>query len=66
MKGFIQFWFGVATLILFGFLAVPMTGVFGEVVSSYSNNTLQLIIMIIIPVMGFAVLYGFFSSGERQ
>ena len=63
MKGFIQFWFGFAILLLFGFLAAIMSGVFAQVAPSYSNSTLQLIIMIAIPIMGFAVLYGFFGGG---
>lgn len=60
MRGFIKFWFGAAALILFGFLAAIMSGIFPEVINSYGSQT-QLIIMAMIPIMAFALLWSMFS-----
>lgn len=59
----LSIFYGAVAIILFGFLAAFLTPILQNVMPQYSEVQTQLILMIIIPVMSIAILYGVFGGG---
>lgn len=58
-------WFGIAAMILYGFLAVFMSDIFSSISTEY-NTTIQLILMFGIPFLGIMIIYNIFSGGQQR
>ena len=56
--------YGIIGLLIFGFCAAVLTPIFTLVAPEY-NVTVQLIIMIVIPVMSIALIYGVVGGGSE-
>lgn len=63
MMSSLAIFYGLVTLLMFGFLAMVLTPIFAEIAPSY-DVTIRLIIMAVIPILSIALFFGVYGSAE--